>query len=295
MPICSALYNRPLHADGFVIVQSGQMSGEPLYTMTKIGSELVRRAEHYDVALSFCQRATEIRGTGPQRYCAMPASPCSCSPFKEAILCGEDTRRGVRGGLSSRLAKFVVMFVSQDYERKMWPTVERRAAIERAIAQKSAYILPVRFDDTPIPGLRGTIAYQDARRRSPTEIADLDHRTLENVTVSDQRCGASLLPWGAGPGALRSEATKGQLRTANRAEGKPGRRDGSTFARVTIGFASSQRPSRHSGPTWRVRRLGGDAPCGRRRKTPVKRRRAGPLQTGAQLLGKAPEQRSGGQ
>jgi len=61
-------------------------------------------------------------------------------------------------------SRFVVMFISADYERKMWPTVERRAAVEKAMAQKNAYILPVRFDDTAIPGVRGTVSYQDARK-----------------------------------------------------------------------------------------------------------------------------------
>lgn len=46
----------------------------------------------------------------------------------------------------------------------MWINVERKAALARAAAQRSAYILPVRLDDTELPGLLPTVIYVDARR-----------------------------------------------------------------------------------------------------------------------------------
>lgn len=61
-------------------------------------------------------------------------------------------------------AKYAVMFVSQHYAAKMWTNVERRAALARAATQRSAYILPVRLDDTELPGLLPTVIYLDARR-----------------------------------------------------------------------------------------------------------------------------------
>lgn len=166
-----ALFNRYLQGDGFVIVQSDQLSGSPLYAMTKIGSPLALEAEQYDVSLSYAgeqqhyveQVATILRDAGVRVFFA---------PFKEAVLWGEDLVEAFET-VFLHGSRFVVMFISADYERKMWPTVERRAAVERAIAQKSAYILPIRFDDTPIPGIRNTVAYQDAREKSPAEIAAL--------------------------------------------------------------------------------------------------------------------------
>ena len=52
------------------------------------------------------------------------------------------------------------MLVSQDYVRRMWTIHERAAAQERALRERgNAYILPIRLDDTSVPGLSGNIAY----------------------------------------------------------------------------------------------------------------------------------------
>jgi hypothetical protein len=61
-------------------------------------------------------------------------------------------------------ARYVVLFVSQHYANKMWTNVERRSALARAAAQRSAYILPVRLDDTQLDGLLPTVIYLDSRR-----------------------------------------------------------------------------------------------------------------------------------
>lgn len=70
------------------------------------------------------------------------------------------------------------MFLSHAYGAKVWPTYERRAAVEAAMARNDAYILPVRFDDTDIPSIRNTVAYVDARQRSPLELVQLILRRL---------------------------------------------------------------------------------------------------------------------
>jgi hypothetical protein len=67
--------------------------------------------------------------------------------------------------------KFVVMFISRHYAEKVWTNHERRAAQSRALTEKSEFILPVRFDDTPIEGLLPTVGYLDARRLSPEVLA----------------------------------------------------------------------------------------------------------------------------
>lgn len=61
-------------------------------------------------------------------------------------------------------ARYVVMFVSQHYAKKMWTRTERRAALARAATQRSEYVLPVRLDDTQLEGLLPTTIYLDARR-----------------------------------------------------------------------------------------------------------------------------------
>jgi hypothetical protein len=65
------------------------------------------------------------------------------------------------------------LFISKHYADKVWPTHERRSAFEKAIESKEEYILPARFDDAEIPGLRKTISYVDLRHKSPEQLAAL--------------------------------------------------------------------------------------------------------------------------
>jgi hypothetical protein len=46
------------------------------------------------------------------------------------------------------------------------------ALLARALAERTEYVLPARFDDTDIPGLRPTIGYQDLRTLKPEVPAD---------------------------------------------------------------------------------------------------------------------------
>ncbi|HZC76324.1 MAG TPA: TIR domain-containing protein, partial [Ktedonobacterales bacterium] len=69
--------------------------------------------------------------------------------------------------------KYCVMFISSEYAEKAWPTHERRSAVAKAITQREEYILPARFDDTEVPGIRPTIKYVSLRERSPEALGAL--------------------------------------------------------------------------------------------------------------------------
>ncbi len=64
-----------------------------------------------------------------------------------------------------------VMFISKEYVEKDWPRHERRSILSRAIREKSEYVLPVRFDDTAVPGLPTDVQYLRAEDYSASEIA----------------------------------------------------------------------------------------------------------------------------
>lgn len=81
-------------------------------------------------------------------------------------------------------ARFVVMFVSEAYAAKAWPTRERRAAFESAVTSIEDRILPVRFDDTDIPGLSRSISYVSVSQMSPVELAETLCRKLISVGES---------------------------------------------------------------------------------------------------------------
>ena len=69
-------------------------------------------------------------------------------------------------------ASLVVMFISKEYVEKVWTRQERRAALTRARKEADVYVLPVRFDDSLVPGLNPDAGYQPEDRTSPSQLAD---------------------------------------------------------------------------------------------------------------------------
>ena len=67
-------------------------------------------------------------------------------------------------------ARYCVMFVSKYYAQKVWTNHERQSAQARALKENVAYILPIRIDDTEIPGILPTVGYLDLRSISIAEV-----------------------------------------------------------------------------------------------------------------------------
>lgn len=70
-------------------------------------------------------------------------------------------------------ARFTVVFISQSYVAKPWPSHERQSAQARALNELGPYLLPVRFDESAMPGLRPTVSYLDASRITSDRLAQL--------------------------------------------------------------------------------------------------------------------------
>lgn len=82
-------------------------------------------------------------------------------------------------------ANLVVMFGSSHYAAKMWTTLERRAALAAAMSRDTEYVLPVRFDNTELPGLLHTIGYLDLRTIAPNELClRLREKLGHNVRIA---------------------------------------------------------------------------------------------------------------
>jgi TIR domain len=111
----------------------------------------------YDVAISFA---------GEQRAEAEAIADCLKQAgvkvfydrYEEVDLWGKDLYEHL-SDIYQKKARYCLMLVSAAYAAKVWPTHERRNAQARALAQRNEYILPVRFDETEIPGLPATIGY----------------------------------------------------------------------------------------------------------------------------------------
>jgi hypothetical protein len=81
-------------------------------------------------------------------------------------------------------ARYCVLFSSKEYANKVWTNHERRSAQARAIKEKREYILPAKFDNTPIPGLPETIHYLDLSKLSPRNLAEI---IVQKVGLHERR------------------------------------------------------------------------------------------------------------
>src|SRR5713101_2633530 len=121
----------------------------------------------YDVALSYAgedrayvaQVAARLRELGVRVF---------YDEYAAAELWGNDLY-AVLDDIYRKRARFAVMFISHHYASKPWTRHERQSAQARSLSDSRAYLLPVRLDDSDLPGLRPTIGCIDART-TPVEI-----------------------------------------------------------------------------------------------------------------------------
>ena len=125
----------------------------------------------YDVALSFAgeQRAyVEKVAAALRRRGLRPFY----DDYEKPTLWGKDLYEHL-DWVYQKAARYCVLFASGAYANKVWTTHERRGAQARALQSSQEYVLPVRFDDAEIPGLRPTVGYVDARTLPPAKLAKL--------------------------------------------------------------------------------------------------------------------------
>ncbi len=92
--------------------------------------------------------------------------------FDYDIAWGKDLYQHLQSVYRDR-AQYCLIFVSSHYARKLWAKHELRQAQARAFREHHEYILPVRLDDTEIPGLNATVGYVDLRSHSSEELRQL--------------------------------------------------------------------------------------------------------------------------
>jgi hypothetical protein len=164
-------------------------------------SAVARSAESkytYDVALSFA---------GPDReYVEHVADLLTHNgvavfydKYEEADLWGKNLYTHL-SDIYSNKSRYCVMFVSQHYAERLWTNHERQSAQERAFRENEEYILPVRLDDTPIPGLLSTISY--AANKTPEQLARMILQKIGNT------------------GAVQTPPDRGKERNASQSTGQ---------------------------------------------------------------------------
>src|SRR5260221_5973461 len=79
-------------------------------------------------------------------------------------------------------ARYCVLFISKHYAIKLWTNHEREAAQARAFLENKEYILPVRLDDTQLPGIPPTVSYLSWPPKTARTIADALVKKLGKVS-----------------------------------------------------------------------------------------------------------------
>ncbi len=176
MPVLSIATTQQYQPSVSAVTQSS--ASIPVIERQKVTPRVTAEYE-YDVAISYASEDVEY----PEelaRLLQQKEVKVFFDKRYEAELWGKDLYRKLIYIFSSA-ARYCIVFASQHYAKKVWTNHELRAAQARALEEgEQEYILPIKLDDTEIPGLLSTIKYIDARATSVEQIADIVTKKLGN-------------------------------------------------------------------------------------------------------------------
>lgn len=111
----------------------------------------------FDVALSY---ASEDRECANQIAELLKKQKISVfyDDYERSSLWGQDLYQYLTDVYQNK-AKYCLIFVSKHYARKRWTNLECKAAQARAFEENNPYILPIKLDDTEIPGILPTVGF----------------------------------------------------------------------------------------------------------------------------------------
>ena len=166
-------FNKFLAPDGYRLEVSSQLSGRPVYKAIQfdVKKESSPGEDAYEVALSFASEDREYVKSVAE-YLKNNNVKVFYDEYEEVTLWGKDLAEHLDKVYRGR-ARYCVMFISKNYANKVWTSHERRSALAKAIEEKEEYILPARFDDTEIPGIRPTIGYVDLSKKTPEQLGKM--------------------------------------------------------------------------------------------------------------------------
>ena len=176
----------PAHVNSIV----GKLIEATKKRSTKGDSEMTAgNTRTYQVALSFAGEQ-RVYVEDVARHLAAKSIDVFYDGYRQTWLWGRD---GVETfhEVFAETSNFVVMFVSAEYVTKPWTRLERRSMLSRMLREESEYVLPVRFDDTPVPGLPESVQYLKASNYTPAQLAAT---IVEKIGVGPFTGKASDLP-----------------------------------------------------------------------------------------------------
>jgi hypothetical protein len=186
----------------------------------------------YDIALSFAGEDRPYVEAVAQGL-ADAGVKVFYDQYESTTLWGKDLYTHLRDVYSKR-ARFTLLFSSEHYAKKVWTNHERESAQARALAERSEYILPARFDDSEIPGLLSTIGYIDLRVVRPPELVQKILEKLGRRPPSWSSTAAAF------PGETTSPVESVRSRAVRLAVEAQGKRERAGFVGSEEGVALAQ-------------------------------------------------------
>jgi hypothetical protein len=159
---------------------------------------VIRRCEEwhrtrfqYDVCISYAsEEKTYAEGIAAQLKDA--GNRVFFDGYEEANLFGKDLYVHLHDVYSVK-SRYCVVLISSAYAAKVWTSHERAAAQERALLERNReYILPIRVDDTLLPGLSQVISYMPISKGVEHIAQIIDHKLWTDGTAPKRYIGRAL-------------------------------------------------------------------------------------------------------
>jgi len=158
--------------------RKGQRRGQPKKTEGEFRSDAPE--VQYDVVISFAGEDREIAERLAEELRNHEVS-VFYDAFEKETLWGKNLYEYL-DYIYKESARYCVMILSKSYADKSWTNHERRSAQARAFREQREYILPIRLDDTEIPGLPETVGYISLKKSTIEEIIQLILKKLKDVS-----------------------------------------------------------------------------------------------------------------
>jgi tetratricopeptide (TPR) repeat protein len=118
----------------------------------------------YQVALSFAGEDRAIARDIAQKLISRGIT-VFYDEYEKAELWGKDLYQHLSSVYGDQAA-YCIILLSKHYAKKLWTRHELKQAQARAFRDKREYILPLRLDDTEVPGITETVGYINLRKDS---------------------------------------------------------------------------------------------------------------------------------
>lgn len=132
----------------------------------------------FDLAISFAGENRDIAKTISENLNTR-GYKIFYDEYEKSKMWGKDLYEYLSDIYSTK-AKYCLILISEAYIKKPWARLEKKSAQSRAFEDENEYILPLRIDDSKVPGILSTTGYLDYRKETMEEIISLLIEKINN-------------------------------------------------------------------------------------------------------------------